>query len=171
MAKNKMEPIQWKDGCDYVWQNLGLSQDRVQELGHRMDLIVHELARPVRNPEEAPDTSQILKLFVALAENQQELVFCAYIGGMEMRQLYDEDEDNDETEFTHSELRFEIGRKKYKFDVVHNLPETFGMNIEGALDNWLARTRKHTVQSFCEYVTSKDPSNIVCMPKSEFDKM
>lgn len=48
-----------------------------------------------------------------------------------------------------------IKNKKYSFKIKHNMPRTFGMNIECALDNWLARTNTITPDDFCDYVKSK----------------
>lgn len=60
-------------------------------------------------------------------------------------------------------IQFQRGRQKYRFEVSHNLDE-FKLNIENALINWLERTDKFTVKSFCKYVTSKDPINLKCKP-------
>ena len=54
--------------------------------------------------------------------------------------------------------------------IVHNLPGAFGMNIQCALDNYLARERKPNISGFCKYIESKDP-NFKAMPRSEFDKI
>lgn len=42
-----------------------------------------------------------------------------------------------------------------KFIICHNLPNAFGLNIDGAFDNWLARTSEYTDESFAEYIMSK----------------
>jgi len=68
----------------------------------------------------------------------------------------------------HTELKFNLGKKPMAFDLVHNLDE-FGLTIESALVNWAARTKKHSINSFCDYVESKD-KQIICMPKSLFDE-
>lgn len=67
----------------------------------------------------------------------------------------------------HTVIGFNLGRKKMKVDVVHNLPD-FGLDIEHAFDNWTARTEDFTSESFALYVGSKDP-NIFCKASSEFD--
>lgn len=47
-----------------------------------------------------------------------------------------------------------------KFSIIHNLQNSFGLNIECALECWLARTEKYTAQSFCDYIKSKDTTFI-----------
>jgi len=69
-----------------------------------------------------------------------------------------------------SEIKFKVGRKKYHFNIVNNLPETFGMSISNAFESWIDRATQITEQSFCNYIKSKD-INFIAMPKSEFDKM
>jgi len=67
-------------------------------------------------------------------------------------------------------LNFNRGKKKYKFDLVHNLDE-FGLSIDAALMNWSARTDTFTEEDFIEYVKSKDPVNLICVPKKQYDKL
>lgn len=69
-----------------------------------------------------------------------------------------------------SQIKFNRGKKKYVFNVVHNL-EDFGLGIMAAFENWSVRTNDWTIQSFCKYVVSKDPQNFVCMPKAHYEKM
>jgi len=38
----------------------------------------------------------------------------------------------------------------------HNLPEIFGLDIDGALENWFIRTKDHSVKSLKSYVASKN---------------
>lgn len=42
-----------------------------------------------------------------------------------------------------------------KFSICHNMPDTFGLRIDDALPNWLARTKVYTAQSFVDYIMSK----------------
>lgn len=74
-----------------------------------------------------------------------------------------------EIKWLHSKIHFKVGKQKYSFNVAHNLPE-MGLSIDAAFINWSVRTDDFSIQSFCEYVKSKDPMNIVCVPKIEFDK-
>lgn len=67
-----------------------------------------------------------------------------------------------------TKLNFKLGKKKYSFDLVHNLDE-FGLSIDAALINWSARTDIFTEESFIEYIKSKDPLNLICVPKNEYD--
>lgn len=65
------------------------------------------------------------------------------------------------------DVQFKVGGKPHKFSVINNLPGTFGLSLEGAVDNWLARTDDYSADSFCKYVTSKDSSIICCKPTLE----
>lgn len=65
-----------------------------------------------------------------------------------------------------AKIKFNRGKQKYVFNVVHNL-EDFGMGIVVAFDSWSMRTDTWTIQSFCEYVEGKDP-NFICMPKAKY---
>jgi hypothetical protein len=69
----------------------------------------------------------------------------------------------------HTELSFKRGKKKHKFSLVHNLDE-FQLSIDSALLNWSLRTDTFTEQSFIDYVKSKDPVNIICITKKEYDE-
>jgi len=64
-------------------------------------------------------------------------------------------------------VKFTLKGKDYIFEVVHNL-EYFGLDIESALHNWLARTKDFTQKSFMDYVKSKDDL-IMCVSKEQFD--
>lgn len=63
-----------------------------------------------------------------------------------------------------ADIEFKARGKKIKFSVNHNLSE-FGLNIEDAVHNWVYRTNEYTAKSFCQYVVSKDPINLICIPK------
>lgn len=67
-------------------------------------------------------------------------------------------------------LTFNINDKPQKWNIVHNLDD-FGLSIESALQNWGARTKRYTINSFCDYVVSKDKINLMCMPKSKYDML
>ena len=45
--------------------------------------------------------------------------------------------------------------KKKQIKFYHNLPDTFGLNIDGAVTNWFVRAKSHTVESLKAYVASK----------------
>lgn len=69
-----------------------------------------------------------------------------------------------------SEISFTVEDKSYGFKVYHNLPEQFGLSMEGALDNWVVRTKKYTAKSLCDYVMSKG-NEIVCMTERQFKRI
>ena len=62
------------------------------------------------------------------------------------------------------------GRPWKQFEIVHNI-DSYGMDIQNALDSWIARTKNFTDVSFCEYVLSKFDDEAICMPKKRFDKI
>jgi len=69
-----------------------------------------------------------------------------------------------------ADIEFKVNDREVKFSVVHNLPKTWGLNIENALDNWLFRTKHYTAKNFCKYVMSKDPS-FVCMTMEQYNHL
>lgn len=62
-----------------------------------------------------------------------------------------------------SEIQFKLRGKPMKFVVIHNLDE-YKLDIEAAFINWSHRTDDFTIDNFCEYVTSKDKENLICLP-------
>jgi len=64
-----------------------------------------------------------------------------------------------------AEVEFKVNGKPIKFTVIHNLP-----NLEDALDNWVNRTKKYTVKSFCNYVMDKH-CNFVMMTEKQFKRI
>jgi len=64
-----------------------------------------------------------------------------------------------------ADIEFNTKDGKVKFSIVHNLGE-----INPALCNWLARTKKYTAKSLCKYIMSKDES-FVAMPYKKFRKL
>lgn len=62
-----------------------------------------------------------------------------------------------------TEIELEDGQK---WVIVHNLPQIFGIDIQGALDNYLARTDSPTAKGFCAYIKSKD-SNLKAWPRMQ----
>jgi hypothetical protein len=70
-----------------------------------------------------------------------------------------------------SEVRFKVKKSLIRFKIYHNLPSTFGMNFEGALDNWLARTEEYTAKSLCNYILSKDIDECFAVTEKEFNHL
>lgn len=70
-----------------------------------------------------------------------------------------------------ADVQFRVRNSLVHFKIYHNLPKTFGMNFEGALDNWLSRTKEYTAQSFCDYIMSKDIYEVFAYPEREFNKL
>lgn len=44
-----------------------------------------------------------------------------------------------------------------RWNIVNNLPDQFGLNIQCALDNYLARADNPSEGEFCNYINSKFP--------------
>lgn len=89
--KNKqpeMKPTQWKEGEDYLWKSLGIEQERAEELEYRFRLILHDATKPLKNTEDGPTSDVIIKLFLALATTQEELILCAYVAGTKIPEIY-----------------------------------------------------------------------------------
>jgi len=70
-----------------------------------------------------------------------------------------------------TEVRFTVKKSLIRFKIYHNLPEVQGMNIEGAIDNWLARTENFTAQSLCDYILSKEICDVFALPEREFNRL
>lgn len=71
------------------------------------------------------------------------------------------------SDFKKLEVTLENG---VKLTFYHNLPETWGMNIEAALTNWEVRTNKYTVKSFQEYVANKNVGHQI-LTEEEYQKL
>lgn len=68
-------------------------------------------------------------------------------------------------EFIKSDVKIKVDGKQVNFSVIHNLPKTFGLSFDDALDNWLARTQKFTAKSLVNYINSKDTGYIAMTEK------
>jgi hypothetical protein len=64
-----------------------------------------------------------------------------------------------------AEIKLSDGQK---WVIVHNMPQDFGMNVECALDNYLARADKPTAKGFSEYIKSK---GFKAWPRMQEDKI
>jgi hypothetical protein len=69
-----------------------------------------------------------------------------------------------------SVITFKLKGRPKKFIVYNNLDER-GLDIHAAFDNWSVRTSQYTEQSFCEYVISKDPVNIICLTSASWQAL
>ena len=59
-------------------------------------------------------------------------------------------------DFRIATLELQKNGKPWKtIKVIHNLLDTPGLNMEGCLDNWIARTDIFTDQSLVDYINSK----------------
>jgi hypothetical protein len=92
-----MKDILFLDGTDLMSAALGISEERAMKLHHRMALFVHDLFRPTESGEIFWHDGQILKAFLALAETDEERIYCSYQAGIKVEELSaNMDIDNDE---------------------------------------------------------------------------
>ncbi len=54
-----------------------------------------------------------------------------------------------------------------KFYIYHNLPETHGLSINDAFQNWIVRTKNYNEKSFVDYVLSKN-TGYICMTNKQY---
>lgn len=93
-----MKDILFKDGCEYFYESIGIPEERALELDYRVRLIMHELSKPTRDGVVQYRDSQIVKLFLALGETEEERIFLSFIAGRQVQMLdftmddYSEDE-------------------------------------------------------------------------------
>jgi hypothetical protein len=69
-----------------------------------------------------------------------------------------------------AEIEFEVDAKPVKFSVYHNLPDTFGLSLQDALENWFIRTDKYTAASLCNYIKNKG-IEYVCMTETQYKRL
>jgi len=69
------------------------------------------------------------------------------------------------TEFNVASIQFSVGKKKKKFKIYHNLPETKGLSFQNAFDSWVNRTDKPTAKSLCKYINDKNTGYLVFTEK------
>lgn len=58
--------------------------------------------------------------------------------------------------FKETEFELSINKKKWRFKIIHDMPEIFGLSINDAFENWLVRTDDYTPESFKAYIDSKN---------------
>ncbi len=65
---------------------------REKELDFRMQTILHDYHRPTKE-DYLPPPSQITKLFLALAENEQGIAYLAFNAGLQVQHIMESYED------------------------------------------------------------------------------
>lgn len=96
-----MKAIKYLAEKETIWESLDISKERVEDIEFRMKLILHDFFKPTKS-EYLPPTDQILKLYISLAKNEQELIYCAYLAGMKTEEIFGEElakEENVEDEY------------------------------------------------------------------------
>jgi hypothetical protein len=84
-----MIKLSYNDKAEMVYESLNIQDQRAEDLVYRMDVIIHELTRPRRKGEKGPHSGELLKLFLGLAENEQELAFVAFTAGIKTVEIFD----------------------------------------------------------------------------------
>ena len=70
------------------------------------------------------------------------------------------------------EFSFKVDKEEIKFDIVTNMPQVHGMDINGAFVNWVHRTDDYGFDCFVAYIYSKQPDAMfTVILKSEFDDL
>lgn len=97
-----MKDISWKDGEDTLFKTLGIPEARAKKLLFRMERTDYDFFAPEEDEEATWSEAELLKLFVALAENPQELILVSYICGKRVHARIMEEEINSsgEEDFT-----------------------------------------------------------------------
>lgn len=52
-------------------------------------------------------------------------------------------------------VSFEVDGEIFYFEIMHNCPARWGLNLECAVESWLFRTQHYTAESLCAYIKSK----------------
>lgn len=73
-------------------------------------------------------------------------------------------------EFIKSDVKFKVYGKKIEFSIIHNLPETFGMSFNDALNSWVYRTKIFTAKSLVDYINSKN-TGYTAMTEKKYNKI
>lgn len=90
--------ISYNDKGTTTFESLNIPYERFLELDYRMACIVHDILRPRRSDEELPHSGVLLKQFLALAENEQELAFVAFCAAKRTLEIYEADDIEEEEE-------------------------------------------------------------------------
>jgi hypothetical protein len=64
-----------------------------------------------------------------------------------------------------STVEFNVGTKRVSFNVWHNMPNTLGLSLVDAVNNWAVRTKEYTPESLCKYIASKNTGHICTTEK------
>lgn len=74
------------------------------------------------------------------------------------------------TELKLATIEFVANEVKYKFEVVHDMPNTFGLSLKDAVHNWVSRTDSFKLNSLIKYINSKEP-NVFIMSADKYEKL
>ena len=56
-----------------------------------------------------------------------------------------------------AEIEFHVDGIKHSFKCINNMPETFGLSLQNAVENWSIRTDDPSFDSLRKYVYDKTP--------------
>ncbi len=96
-TKFKLKYIDNPDN-EFVWQGLDIPEERAMDLDYRMECIIHEMTRPFRKGrgDESPGSDQLIKMFLSLAENAQELAYVSYCAGIAVPKIWNTEDEFEE---------------------------------------------------------------------------
>jgi len=60
-----------------------------------------------------------------------------------------------------------LNERGFKFCIVHNLTNQFGLSLENALESWIVRTDECTEESLVKYIKAK--GNYIAMTEREYN--
>jgi hypothetical protein len=62
--------------------------------------------------------------------------------------------DKEKQIYIKSQVEFFVGKKKYKFVIYHNLPDSLHLGINAAVWHWVHATDDYSDGSLCKYIQS-----------------
>lgn len=95
-----MKDILFKNNSETVFGAIGITEERSNYLYYRMECIIHDMFRPTPTGHIEWKDTDIIKLFIALAETDEERILLSYYAGrrsLSLQMQYDtyDEEDND----------------------------------------------------------------------------
>ena len=76
-----MTEIIVKTDTDSLPEGLSLSDERFKELDYQLQLILHDLRRPLKDGEKPKTGMEVINEIFKLAKTERELAFVAFVGG------------------------------------------------------------------------------------------
>ena len=71
--------------------------------------------------------------------------------------------------WTEAIIKFKVKEIEHSFKCISNLPFTFGLSIEDAVNSWVVRTKDYSFNSFRKYVCEKTNYEFYLFSEDEFN--